>query len=192
MTWEISCEMSDYLVFPNLYIEEKMSGAFNLKELYRGTILREGYPRNSIFFDQEHGRLLKEVLGYQGCQLSVYMPTFRGRTDDVEGDTYVEQVRSYLEVIDKGMQDDQILLLKLHPLVQKGLDLDNYRHIRPFPSELDTYDVLNACDVQIIPASCTTLQILVVRSSSLPMTLRIIWDTVACTKTSAPTRSRSQ
>lgn len=53
--------MSDYLVFPNLYMEEKMSGAFNLKELYRGTILREGYPRNSIFFDQEHGRLLKEV-----------------------------------------------------------------------------------------------------------------------------------
>ena len=141
--------MSDYLVFPNLYMEEKMSGAFNLKELYRGTILREGYPRNSIFFDQEHGRLLKEVLGYQGCQLSVYMPTFRGHTDDVEGDTYVEQVRSYLEVIDKGMQDDQILLLKLHPLVQKGLDLDNYRHIRPFPSELDTYDVLNACDVLI-------------------------------------------
>ena len=84
--------MSDYLVFPNLYMEEKMSGAFNLKELYRGTILREGYPRNSIFFDQEHGRLLKEVLGYQGCQLSVYMPTFRGRTDDVEGDTYVEQL----------------------------------------------------------------------------------------------------
>ena len=130
-------------------MEEKMSGAFNLRELYQGTILREGYPRNSIFFDQEHGRLLKEVLGYQGCQLSVYMPTFRGHTDDVEGDSYVEQVRSYLEVIDKGMQDDQILLLKLHPLVQKGLDLDNYRHIRPFPSELDTYDVLNACDVLI-------------------------------------------
>ena len=126
-----------------------MSGAFNLTELYQGTILHEGYPRNSVFFDQEHGKLLKETLGYQDCQLSVYMPTFRGHTDDVEGDTYVEQVRRYLEVLDQGMQDNQILLLKLHPLVQKGLDLDSYHHIRPFPSELDTYDVLNACDVLI-------------------------------------------
>ena len=141
--------MSDYLVFPNLYMEEKMSGAFNLTELYQGTVLHEGYPRNSVFFDQEHGKLLKETLGYQDCQLSVYMPTFRGHTDDVEGDTYVEQVRRYLEVLDQGMQDNQILLLKLHPLVQKGLDLDSYHHIRPFPSELDTYDVLNACDVLI-------------------------------------------
>ena len=141
--------MSDYLVFPNLYMEEKMSGAFNLTELYQGTVLREGYPRNSVFFDQAHGKLLKETLGYQDCQLSVYMPTFRGHTDDVEGDTYVEQVRHYLEVLDQGMQDNQILLLKLHPLVQKGLDLDSYHHIRPFPSELDTYDVLNACDVLI-------------------------------------------
>ena len=126
-----------------------MSGAFNLTELYQGTVLHEGYPRNSVFFDQEHGKLLKETLGYQDCQLSVYMPTFRGHTDDVEGDTYVEQVRRYLEVLDQGMQDNQILLLKLHPLVQKGLDLDSYHHIRPFPSDLDTYDVLNACDVLI-------------------------------------------
>ncbi len=111
--------MSDYLVFPNLYMEEKMSGAFNLKELYR-VILREGYPRNSIFFDQEHGRLLKEVLGYQGCQLSVYMPTFRGHTDDVEGDTYVEQVRSYLEVIDKGMQDEEFFFSSCIHLCRKG------------------------------------------------------------------------
>lgn len=49
--------MSDYLVFPNLYMEEKMSGAFNLTELYQGTVLHEGYPRNSVFFDQEHGKL---------------------------------------------------------------------------------------------------------------------------------------
>ena len=32
---------SDYLTFPNLYMEDKMSGAYNLKELYQGTILHE-------------------------------------------------------------------------------------------------------------------------------------------------------
>ena len=31
---------SDYLVFPNLYMEEKMSGAYNLKEALSGTVLQ--------------------------------------------------------------------------------------------------------------------------------------------------------
>lgn len=32
---------SDYLVFPNQFMEEKMSGAYMLDSLYRGTVLRE-------------------------------------------------------------------------------------------------------------------------------------------------------
>ena len=40
---------SDYIVFPNRFMEEKMSGAYMLDSLYRGTVLREGYPRNDIF-----------------------------------------------------------------------------------------------------------------------------------------------
>ena len=47
------------------------------------------------------------------------------------------------------MQDNQILLVKLHPFVQNLLPVDNYKHIRSFPSEYDTYEVLNACDVLI-------------------------------------------
>lgn len=140
---------SDYLVFPNLYMEEKMSGAFNLRELYRGTILHEGYPRNCIFFHPEKGAKLKESMGYAGFQLSIYMPTFRGKTDAVETDAYVALVKDYLNRIDAKLTDRQILLVKLHPLVQKLLDTDSYRHIRPFPNDRDTYEILNACDVLI-------------------------------------------
>lgn len=140
---------SDYLVFPNLYMEEKMSGACNLRELYQGTILHEGYPRNCIFFHPEKGAQLKEALGYSGLQLSIYMPTFRGKTDSVEKDSYVTLVKNYLDRIDQQLTDRQIILVKLHPLVQKCLDTDSYRHIRPFPDGYDTYEVLNACDVLI-------------------------------------------
>lgn len=140
---------SDYLVFPNLYMEEKMDGATNLTELYQGTILHEGYPRNCIFFHPEKGALLKEKLGYSGIQLSVYMPTFRGKTDAVEKDSYVALVKDYLSRIDQQLTDRQILLVKLHPLVQSQLDTDSYQHIRPFPAEYDTYEILNACDVLI-------------------------------------------
>lgn len=140
---------SDYLVFPNQYMEEKMAGATNLTELYQGTILHEGYPRNCIFFHPEKGALLKENLGYSGIQLSVYMPTFRGKTDAVEKESYVALVKDYLSRIDRQLTDRQILLVKLHPLVQSQLDTDSYQHIRPFPTEYDTYELLNACDVLI-------------------------------------------
>ena len=32
---------SDYLIFPNSFMEEKMSVAYMLYSLYRGTVLRE-------------------------------------------------------------------------------------------------------------------------------------------------------
>ena len=63
---------SDYLVFPNQFMEEKMSGAYMLDSLYRGTVLREGYPRNDIF-RQPANLHLKEQVGLQGKKL----PTFR-------------------------------------------------------------------------------------------------------------------
>ena len=56
--------MADYLLFPNIYMEEKMSQAYMLPNLYRGKLLREGYPRNSIFFDEERGKETKRQLGY--------------------------------------------------------------------------------------------------------------------------------
>lgn len=140
---------SDYLLFPNLYMEEKMAHAYNLPELYQGRVLHEGYPRNCIFFHPEKGAKLKETLGYAGFQLSIYMPTFRGTSDSVEENDYVQLVRDYLSRIDARLGDRQILLVKLHPFVQSLLTLDSYRHIRPFPEGYDTYEVLNACDVLI-------------------------------------------
>lgn len=140
---------SDYLVFPNLYMEEKMSGAYNMKELYQGTVLHEGYPRNCIFFHPEQGTKLKELLGYAGTQLSIYMPTFRGTSSSVQEEDYVNQIKDYLNRVDILLHENQIMLVKLHPFVQSQLTLDSYRHIRLFPEGYDTYEVLNACDVLI-------------------------------------------
>ncbi len=140
---------TDYLVFPNLYMEEKMSEAYMLSDLYQGTILREGYPRNCVFFDSEKGRKLKENMGYGSCQLSIYMPTFRGKADQVDHEEALTQTKEHLKALDQLLEKDQILLVKLHPFVERFLDIEGYTHIRPFPKDYDTYDVLNACDVLI-------------------------------------------
>ena len=48
--------MSDYLLFSNVFMEEKMRGAYMLDNLYKGQYIHECYPRNEIFFHPEKGR----------------------------------------------------------------------------------------------------------------------------------------
>ena len=45
------------------------------------------YPRNEIFFNPSQGEKLKKKLGLQGKQVTVYMPTFRGKADAVDSGT---------------------------------------------------------------------------------------------------------
>lgn len=141
--------MADYLLFPNTYMEEKMSQAYMLPNLYRGKVLREGYPRNSIFFDPKRVKETKRQLGYEGKQLSIYMPTFRGRADAVDTQDSLQILKKNLEELDALLGEEQILLVKLHPFVSAHLKIEGYRHICPFPQNYDTYDVLNACDILI-------------------------------------------
>lgn len=141
--------MSDYLLFPNAYMEEKMSEAYMLRNLYNGKVIHECYPRNEIFFHPENGKKLKSELGYDGMQVSVYMPTFRGKADAVDQIKSSDEIKGYLKTMDMLLDDDQILLVKLHPFVGNTLDLKDFRHIRKFPDIYDTYDVLNMCDILI-------------------------------------------
>lgn len=141
--------MSDYLLFPNIFMEEKMSGAYMLGELYRGCVLHECYPRNEIFFHPEKGAEVKKKLGYGGKQLVVYMPTFRGKADAVDRHDAVEEIKGYLKRLDALLTENQVLLVKLHPFVGNALVFDEYSHIEPFPADYDTYEVLNACDALI-------------------------------------------
>ena len=52
--------MSDYLLYPNRFMEEKMTGAYMLQNLYQGEIIHDSYPRNEIFFHREQGEKLKK------------------------------------------------------------------------------------------------------------------------------------
>lgn len=141
--------MSDYLLFPNAFMEEKMSGAYMLPELYQGEILHECYPRNEIFLHPEAGIRMKETLGFKEKELFVYMPTFRGKADAVDKNDSVEEIRGYLKRLDGLLKEKQILLVKLHPFVGNALSFSDYSHVLPFPDKYDTYEVLNACDALI-------------------------------------------
>lgn len=48
--------MTDYLVSPSRYAAEKLRDAHNLENLYQGTYIYAGYPRNQVFFRVTKGK----------------------------------------------------------------------------------------------------------------------------------------
>lgn len=140
---------ADYLLFPNRFMEEKMVEAYMLRNLYQGILLHEGYPRNDIFRFPEKGEKLKVQQGYEGKRLVAYLPTFRGNFQQVEEKDYLKSLKEFFSIWDAGLDAQEMILVKLHPFVNAGIDFSEYSHIQPFPGSWDTYDGLNACDVLI-------------------------------------------
>lgn len=140
---------ADYLIFPNQYMEDKMTDAYMLRELYRGTVIHEGYPRNDIFQNPGKGLELKGAEGFSGKRLIAYMPTFRGKFSQVEETGFIRSLKKSLKIWEGSLKEQEILLVKLHPFVQSQIDFKCYSRIRAFPKEWDTNEGLNACDVLI-------------------------------------------
>lgn len=138
---------TDYFVFPNLHTRDVMLRDYMVEHLARGKVLLSGYPRNEVFFHPERGEALRPVLGFEGKQVFAYLPTHRSNHDKNAGQ--LRDVLAVLEKLDAEMGEDQLLLVKLHVFNQSRIDFRVYRHIRPFPEEYETYDVLNAADVLI-------------------------------------------
>ena len=142
---------SDYLVFPNYFMEEIMSRAYMLSALYRGTVLHEGYPRNDIFYSEpgeRQRRLLKEE-GLERKKIIMYLPTFRGLVGSVDNGKYMDVLNRHLRIWDEGLHDDEVLLVKLHPFLRGSRNFDGFRHIRTFPAQWDTYEGLSLCSTLI-------------------------------------------
>ena len=91
---------ADYLLYPNEYMKSVMFKAYMLEDLYRGTVLFEGYPRNSIFFDQEQYRNMREKLGIAEKQVIVYMPTWRGGVNKSDATLTEEASACFFDVLD--------------------------------------------------------------------------------------------
>lgn len=141
--------MADYLVYPNDFMREKMVSAYGLEDLYQGTILCEGYPRNSVFFDANAGSNIRGELGLEGKKVYIYMPTWRGLLTKKESDKLLFSIEYFMKPLDRMLTDDQVFYVKLHPFVEKDMDFSGYKHIKPYPAQYDVYEFMNTCDCLI-------------------------------------------
>lgn len=138
--------MADYLIYPSVYMKERMASAYFLDDLYKGKILYAGYPRNAVFSEPERGKMLRGDLGLESKKLYSYMPTWRGALRHIDIQENTDRVVGFLADLDKGLAEDEILFVRLHPFIGDTVSFSGYSHIRPFPGGYDPYDILNMCD----------------------------------------------
>lgn len=141
---------ANYIMFPNEFTRKVIMEDYNLEALYTGTVVMNGYPRNSIFMDHEKADQVTKKLGNEDYTTMAYMPTWRGQSNhDVNTSEYSREINQLLHYLDENLKDDQKLYVNFHPIVQKFVKLDNYEHIYPFPSGVDKYEFLNSVDALI-------------------------------------------
>lgn len=138
--------ISDYLLYPNHFMEKHMIESFMLENISKAKIMNAGYPRNSIFFENSENNKLKQKLGLGNSKIIVYMPTWRGRVTKIDMKSQIDQITGYLSEIDKLLDKNQIFYVKLHPFVTNDINYDDYENIKPFPENYETYDILNISD----------------------------------------------
>lgn len=140
---------SDYLLFPNTYTRDIMMEDYMVSRLYRGKSVLIDYPRNDALFDTERSKQIREKYGLEDKKVLAYMPTWRGTGRNANVQKQVEDIEQILGFIDEKLHEDEILFVNLHFLVTKGIDFKQYKNIRKFPAEYETYVFLAACDVLI-------------------------------------------
>lgn len=156
--------LADYDVYPSEVTRDAYLCEYDLAPFYRGTCLMHDYPRNDVLTDSG---VYQRVRAEQGIgpnrQVIAYMPTWRGAGRTADADGQVALIADYLSAIDARLRDDQLFYVNLHFLVSSKLDFDGYRHIRPFPSQYETYDFLAACDVLVSDYSSVMFDFAVTR-----------------------------
>lgn len=139
---------ADYLLYPNEYTKQHMIEDYMLENIAQGKTIVGGYPRNEIFFDEDSRFLIRKQIDCLDKKVYAYMPTWRGAVGKVDKDAS-NYLQNYLNEIDSLLLDEEILYVNIHTLAKKNIIFDDFKHIKQFPDEYETYEFLNIADCLI-------------------------------------------
>lgn len=140
---------SDYMLFPNRHTRDALLRDYMVEDISNPVELYGGYPRNSIFFDEDSRKELRERFRLEEKKVYAYLPTFRGMPSAQKiskNDTYLLY---FLYELDRLLNEDEILYVNLHPVAKKNIDFRQFRRIKAFPINIETYAFLNLADCLI-------------------------------------------
>lgn len=141
--------VADYLSYPNEYTMRHMVDDYMIGGLSSAKVLLAGYPRNTVFFNGETPKKVVELLDLHGKRLYAYMPTWRQTPTGGSSSRATSELLTYLFQIDDRLEEDEVLFVSVHPLARGRINFRQLKHVRPFPEQFETYEVLAACDVLI-------------------------------------------
>jgi len=145
----------DYLVSGSVYESERLYlDSHRLDGLYRGTILETGHPRLDLTMAaSREGQL--EQLRAAGLDVGadaktvLYAPTWRGESVLDPTNTTEDIAQFALSLRDALVGTNFKLLLRFHPLTARHLGVDDRLRGMLVPDEIDTNELLAACDVLV-------------------------------------------
>ena len=140
--------VSDYLLYPSEYMMDIMIRDYMLQGIANNKIMLCGYPRNEIFL-RDDIKEAREKNKLNNKTIIAYMPTWRGLVREVEEEKQLDIVKNYIKEISERLTEDQILYLNMHPFIGNKIDLSNYKNVKNFPKDIETYDFLSLCDILI-------------------------------------------
>ncbi len=135
--------MSDYLLAPNTLTKRVFEEGHMIKDTMSGELFLGGYPRNSVFFDEEQRARVRKKYGLENVRSIFYMPTWRGNACSVQK---VDQI-SEMERLAKELGEGYKVFVKFHPAMQNASTKFDY--CLPMPSDIEVYEFLNGMDVLI-------------------------------------------
>ena len=134
---------ADYLLYPNIFTKDVMIRDYMLENISSNSYILCGYPRNTVFFDRDAEKKIREELEITDKKIYAYMPTWRGTVDKVGVSKNDAYLMYYLCELDKRLTDDEIFYINIHPMAMHAkntAEVSKLKHIKNFPAEYETYD----------------------------------------------------
>lgn len=137
--------MADRIYVNNQKTMEILARTHHLNNVYNGKFIVGPSPRNSVFFEEEKRNQNRNDLNLNNKKILAYMPTWRGNIGSVQNSQHVTKLITYFE---ENLDENTVLYVKLHPF-EKTIIPDSYEKVKPFPSNIETYEFLAVTDCLI-------------------------------------------
>lgn len=141
--------MTDYLLFPNEYTFNCMREDYMINNFFVGKYVLNGYPRNSVFYDDNLKKELRKKYQLENKEIIIYMPTWRRKPQKGEEDIQVTKCIEFVKYLEENLKENQVLYVKLHNLVNDKINFEKYKKVKLFPKDCETYEFLAISDALI-------------------------------------------
>lgn len=141
-----------YLLSPNKFTTDILIDSHDLRGIYQGEVIEEGYPRIDLT-KKTDASIFRNTILNQVVQLDpnkkiiLYAPTWRGEVGDVN--QIKDEIVSKIKELNNKIPGEYQLLLKVHTLIYKQFKEDEELENICIPDWVDTNELLAAVDVLI-------------------------------------------